>query len=350
MNMEKVKFGVIGAGGIAARRTIPGMLLSEHAELTAVMGPDPDRTEALRKRFGAARSYTSADALLEDPEIQAVYIASPVVCHAQQTKLCADYGKHVLVEKPVAMTADEAEDVLNYCEMKKIKVAAGLMMRYGTQINNMRKAVAEGKLGQIVSGYSQFTAWLPAESGNWRIHKNLAGGGAMMDMGVHTIDLMEYVTGMRITEVASMNETLTFGYDVEDSSTLLLRMENGAQCVVQTNYNIPDEEACWRLEFFGTKGRLLGNTVLGQDDTGSCNALFLNDSRDYDPAQVHSQAEGISLTGKFGNLYTREIDSFCRSLLNDTPLEVPAGQALHIQRVMEAAYRSTRNRTIERID
>jgi len=349
MNMKKVGFGVIGAGGIASRRTIPGMLLSEHAELIAVMGPNKERTEALRSQFNAKRAYASERELLEDTEVEAVYIASPVVCHASQAKLCADYGKHILLEKPIAMTADEAQDVLEYCEKRNVKVAAGLMMRFGTQVNNMRSAVMQGKIGQVVSGYSQFTLWLPKESENWRIRKELAGGGAMMDMGVHTIDLMEYITGMRITEVASMNETVTFDYDVEDSSTLLMRMENGAQCVVQTNFNIPDEEACWRIEFFGTKGRLMGNTVIGQDDTGTCNALFLEKNHDYDPKQVHSEAKGIELTGDFGNLYAREIDSFCRSVLENRPLEVPASQALHIQRVMEAAYKSSRDKTIERL-
>lgn len=347
--MKKIGFGIIGAGGIASRRTIPGLLLSEHAELIAVMGPDMERTEAVREQFGAKRAYISEKELLEDPEVEAVYIASPVVCHAKQAKLCADYGKHILIEKPIAMTADEAEEVLSYCEKRNVKIAAGLMMRFGTQVNNMRDAVLSGKLGQVVSGYSQFTLWLPADSGNWRIHSELAGGGSMMDMGVHTIDLMEYITGMRITDVASMNETITHDYDVEDTSTLLLRMENGAQCVVQTNYNLPDEEACWRIELFGTRGRLLGNTVIGQDDTGTCNALFLENNQDYDPRQVHSEAKGIELSGEFGNLYTREIDSFALSLLENKPLVVPARQALHIQRVMESAYRSSRNRTIEKI-
>lgn len=347
--MGKLGLGVIGSGGIASRRTIPGMLLSNHAQLVALMGPSQERTELLMRNFKAKHAYSNEIDLLKDPEVEAVYIASPVACHARQAKLCADYGKHILLEKPIAMTADEAEEVLNYCERKQVKVAAGLMMRFGTQVNNMRSAVLQGKIGQVVSGYSQFTLWLPKESGNWRINKELAGGGSMMDMGVHTIDLMEYITGMRITDVASMNETITFDYNVEDTSTLLLRMENGAQCVVQTNYNIPDEAACWRMEFFGTRGRLLGDTMIGQDDRGSCNALFLEKNEEYNPQQVHSVEKGIELSGEFGNLYTREIDSFCLSVLNNTPLEVPATQALHIQRVMEAAYKSSREKTIEKV-
>lgn len=345
-NNRKIRFGVIGAGGIASRRTIPGMLLSPYAELTAVMGPDLARTEEVRRRFGAKRAYDSEKALLDDPEVDAVYIASPVIHHARQAMMAADAGKHILLEKPIAMTCEEARNVLEYCDKKGVKVAAGLMMRFGTQVLNMKKAVAEGSIGQVVSAYSQFTLWLPETSGNWRIHKSLAGGGCMMDMGVHTIDLIEYISGMRIVEVAAMNGTITFPYDVEDTSSLLLKLENGAQCVVQTNFNIPDEAAAWRVEFFGTKGRLLGDTMIGQDDKGTVNAFFVKDNNAYNPGQVHNQDKGFMLTGTFGNLYTRETDSFCQSLLDGLPLVAPASQALHIQEVMEAAYRSSREKTI----
>lgn len=337
---KKLRFGVIGCGGIADRRTIPGMMLAEHAELVAVMGPNLERTEAIRRKYNAKRAYTDEAGLLADPEVDAVYIASPVIMHAEQARMAADAGKHILLEKPIAMSCDEGQAVLEYCAARNVRVAAGLMMRFGTHVNNMKRAIAEGKIGQVVSGYSQFTLWLPTEAGNWRLFREKSGGGCMMDMAVHTIDLVEYISGMRVTRVASMNETITFNYDVEDTSTLLLRLENGAQVVVQTNFNIPDEAADWRMEFFGTRGKLIGNTMIGQDDGGTCKALFLEKNSAYDPAQVHSAESGTELTGEFGNLYTREVDSFALSVLNGTPLVAPAEDALHIQRIMEAAYRS----------
>jgi predicted dehydrogenase len=182
--------------------------------------------------------------------------------------------------------------------------------------------------------------WLPPEDGNWRQIKSKAGGGCMMDMGVHCIDLMEYITGQRITHVAAFNETVVFDYNVEDSSTVLMRMENGAQCVVATNFNIPDQAAKWRLEFFGTKGRLMGDTIIGQNDGGKLNAVFLDNIGSYDAAQDHADDEGTFLESGFGNMYTREIESFSNSILHDKPLEVPASDAVHIQNVMEAAYQS----------
>ena len=339
--MKKLRFGILGAGGIADRRTLPGMVLASNAEITAVMEINADHAESLREKYHAKYAYTSAEELVKNPEIDAVYIASPVVFHAAQAKLAADYGKHILLEKPIAMDIQEGEELLAYCKEKGVKVAAGFMMRFGAHIMNMKKTVAEGKIGQVVSGYSQFTLWLPKEAGNWRLSKAKSGGGSLMDMGVHCIDLLEYIIGSRVCEVGAFNDTVVFDYDVEDSSTVLLKMKNGAQCVVQTNFNIPDEVAKWRLEFFGTRGRLLGDTVIGQNDGGTLNAVFLDGVSGYDAAQDHGEMEGQYLEAEFGNMYTREVESFADSVLNDKPLVVPASDALHVQKIIAAAYQSS---------
>lgn len=341
--MEKLRWGVIGCGGIADRRTIPGMMLAKNAELVAVMDVRADAAEKVRAKYGAKRAYTSDEALLNDPEVDAVYIATPIVLHARQARLAADHGKDILIEKPLAMTSAEGREVIAYCHGKGVKIAAGFMMRFGAHVTNMKKAIAEGKIGKVVSGYSQFTLWLPYEEGNWRQIKAKAGGGCMMDMAVHCIDLVEYITGMRVTKVGSFNEKIAFPepqYDVEDTSTVMMRLENGAQVVVQTNFNIPDEASKWRLEFFGTKGRLLGNTIIGQIDGGKLNAVYLEKNLAYNATQTHADDAGIDVPGDFGNMYAREIESFSDSILHHKPLVVPAEDAVHVQEIMELAYRS----------
>jgi predicted dehydrogenase len=348
--MERIRWGVIGAGGIADRRTIPGLLKAENAELVAVMEINNEFAESIRVKYNAKYAYDNEKRLLENPGIDAVYIASPVVFHAKQAIQAADAGKHILIEKPVAMTSKEGKEVLDYCKKKEVLIGAGLMMRFGTHIMTMKRAVAEGKIGTVVSGYSQFTLWLPPEKGNWRQDKSKSGGGCMMDMGVHCIDLIEYITGQRVTHVAAFNETVVFDYDVEDSSTVMMRLGNGAQCVVATNFNIPDEAAKWRLELFGTKGRLMGDTIIGQNDGGKLNAVFLDNVGAYDAVQDHADDDGIFLAGDFGNMYTREITSFSDSILNNKPLEAPASDAVHIQNIMEAAYRSNNELKIIKID
>ena len=338
--MKKIRWGVIGAGGIADRRTIPGMMLCSNAELTAVMEINTELAEKCREKWNCPRAYISEKELLADPEIDAVYIASPVVLHARQAMMAADAGKHILIEKPLAMTSEEGKKVLDYCEERGVQVAAGLMMRFGSYVQEMKKAIAEGKIGRPVSAYSQFTCRYPDMPGVWRQSKKAGGGGAMMDMGVHTIDLMQYVLGSKVKQVAAFQDTLSFRYEVEDSSMVMMRMENGTQCVVQSNFNIPDEASKWRLEFFGDQGRLIGENVVGQVDGGTLDALFLGPQGGYDAVQDAKDAVGEHIEVEFGNLYQREIESFCNSLLTGAPLEVPAADAVQVQRVMEAAYLS----------
>lgn len=127
---------------------------------------------------------------------------------------------------------------------------------------------------------------------------------------------------------------------------VLLRLENGAQCVVQSNFNIPDAAAKWRVEIFGDQGRLVGENVIGQIDGGSLDALFCGDQGAYDAQQDTQNVTGEKIDVEFGNMYTREIESFGNSILNGTPLEVPASDAVYVQRVMEAAYRANDEKTV----
>ena len=337
---QKVRWGVIGAGGIADRRTIPGMMLCDNAELVAVMEINQELAEKCRAKWGCKKAYDSEAALLADPEIDAVYIASPVFLHAKQAIAAADAGKHILIEKPLAMTSEEGQKVIAYCKEKGVLIAAGLMMRFGAYVRAMKKAVAEGKIGRPVSAYAQFTCWYPDMPGAWRQKKANGAGGAMMDMGVHCIDLLQYILGSKVKDVAAFHDTLSFQYEVEDSSTVLLRMENGTQCVVQSNFNIPDDAAKWRIELFGDQGRLIGDTVIGQVDGGTLDAMFLGEQGGYDAQQDKKDGAREQIKVEFGNMYAREVASFSNSILTGAPVEVPAEEAVQVQRVMEAAYRS----------
>ena len=177
--------------------------------------------------------------------------------------------------------------------------------------------------------------------GNWRQKKASGGGGSLTDMGVHMIDLVHYVTGSKTRQVSAFHDTLTFNYEVEDSSNVLLRLENGALCTIQTNFNIPDPVAKWRFELFGTRGRLVGNDVVGQVDAGSIDEMYVESVGGYDAQQSgDNRAEALTITGEYGDLYQREVASFCDSLLHNKPFTVDARDAVLVQRVIEAAYRS----------
>ena len=213
--MKKLRWGVIGAGGIADRRTIPGMMLAENAELIAVMDINAEQVEKIRQKYGAKRGYTKEEDLLADPEVDAVYIATPIVLHAKQAKLAADYGKDILIEKPLAMTSDEGQAVIDYCERKGVKIAAGFMMRFGSHVMSMKKAIAEGKIGKIAAVNAEYVQeWLIDELGVpgegttklsvWRADPAVSGiSNCVGDIGTHIENSVHYLTDLNIKRLAA---------------------------------------------------------------------------------------------------------------------------------------------------
>ena len=338
--MRKVKWGVIGAGGIADRRTIPGMLLADNAELYAVSEINMELAEKLREKHGAKKAYDNYQALLADPEVEAVYIATPVVFHKEQAIAAARAKKHILIEKPVAFTVEDGEEVKRACEEEGVKIAVGLMMRFHSYHQAMKNIIAEGKLGQVVSCRGQLTCWYPKMENNWRQKKATAGGGALVDMGVHCIDLIQYITGSKAKKVAAFSGNKTFGYEVDDSSSTLFELENGAYAYVDANFNIPDAAAKCRLEIYGTKGSMLAEGTIGQVEGGKLDVVLSDDTLAYDATQDRNDVSPVDIEVTFGNMYTKEVESFSNSILNDTPIEVPIDDALYVQRVMNSAYES----------
>jgi len=340
--MKKVKWGVIGAGGIADRRTIPGMMLAKNAELVAVMEINMELAEKLRAKYNAKRAYDNYKDLIADPEVECVYIASPVTNHLEQVLAAAAAKKHILCEKPIALSIEECNAAQKACEEAGILAATGFMMRYHAFHQQIKQLIADGKIGKVHSARAQLTCWYPEIEGAWRQKKALSGGGALIDMGVHCIDLIEYITGGKTVKTAAFNDTKTFSYDVDDSSSVLIKLDNGVTGYVESNFNIPDEAAFCRMEFYGTKGSILCEGTIGQVEGGTVKAVFANDDAGYAAAQNRDQSGAVMLEADLsGNMYTKEIESFSDSILNGTPVQVPLTDAIHIQKVVTAAYKAS---------
>ncbi|MHB1151534.1 MAG: Gfo/Idh/MocA family protein [Eubacteriales bacterium] len=345
---DTVRWGVIGAGGIADRRTIPGMQLAGNAVLTAVMETGEAAAEKLRVKYGALRAYTDWRALLDDDSVDAVYIASPVMYHEEQAIAAAEAGKHILLEKPAALTSAGCRRIMEACDKNRIIAVAGFMMRYHACHMKMKELIASGALGQIVSGRAQLTCWYPETEGAWRQRKQLSGGGALMDLGIHCIDLIEYITGSKTADLCGFTDTRTFTYDADDSSDLLIKLENGAVAYIDSHFNIPDDAAFCRLEIYGTGGSMTAEGTIGQNEAGSVKVV-LSDTGFYDPQQNRIRRdtrsfmlEPASLPG-FGNMYTKEIESVGHSILLGEPVKIPLSDALHVQDLIEAAYKQKTN-------
>lgn len=337
----KVKWGVLGAAGIADRRTLPGMMLANNAELVAVMEINKELAEKIRAKYNAKKAYDNVDDLINDEEIEAIYIASPVIFHKEQAIKAAKAKKHILVEKPLALTVQEGMEVLEVCRDNGVLVAAGLMMRYHAYHQKMKEIVESGRLGKVVSCRAQLTCWYPDMPGNWRQKKSTSGGGALMDMGVHCIDLIQYITGGKATKIAGLIGTKTFKYEVEDSSSVIFELDNGAFCYVDSNFNIPDAAARGRFEIYGTKGSMLAEGTISQVEGGKLDVVLSDDSLAYDAQQDRVDVSTVDIEVEFGNMYTKQIESFSNSILNGSKIEVPVEDAIQVQSLIEAAYESS---------
>ena len=162
-----------------------------------------------------------------------------------------------------------------------------------------------------------------------------------MDMGIHCIDLLQFISGAKIKRVFAITSTQTFSYDVEDSASVLLAFDSGAHGYIDVNFNIPDNAAECRLEIYGTKGSLRASGTIGQVEGGKL-LLITSEDAGYSAIQNRSQQGARLVDVTFGNLYEKEITSFGNSILNGTAVEVPALDALAAQKIVECAYKSSR--------
>ncbi|MBO4940958.1 MAG: Gfo/Idh/MocA family oxidoreductase [Clostridia bacterium] len=347
--MNKVKWGVIGCGGIADRRTLPSMMLADNVELIAVMDTNKEAAERCKEKYNAKYAFDNYEELLALDEIQAVYIASPVFCHKEQAFAAAKAKKHILIEKPMALTSEESVEILDACKKEGVKLGVGLMMRFAAYHQEMKKLVSEGKLGDIVSMRAQLTCWYPDIPGNWRQNKDLSGGGALMDMGIHCIDLLQYITGLKAVEVTGFAGTQTFSYNADDSSAIVMKMDNGAFAVVDANFNIPDAAAKCKLEIYGTKGSIMAEGTISQVEGGKVSVLISDDSLGYDAAQNRDELVPVKLDVELGNMYTKEVESFGNAVLNGTKPEITGEDGINVQRIVESAYKASETKIISEL-
>lgn len=338
--MKKIKWGIIGCGGIADRRTLPGMMLAENAVPVAVMDADLAVAERVKEKYGASYAFDNYEAVLALDEIDAVYIASPVFAHKEQALAAVKAKKHILLEKPLGLTLADSLEIIEACEAAGVKLGVGLMMRYHAYHQEIKKIIAEGKIGDIVSMRAQFTCWYPKMENCWRQEKSLSGGGALMDMGIHCIDLLQYISGLNAVECTGYAHNQTFGYNVDDSAAVVMKMENGALAFVDSNFNIPDAAAKCPLEFYGTKGSIIATGTLGQDEAGTVEVMTAGDDTGYDAQQQRSLVKATNLTVTFGNMYTKEIEAFSNAIINDTEPPVSGKNTILVQRIIDAIYQN----------
>ena len=252
-----IKWGLVGCGDIAGKRVAPAIQSQKDSELFSVMSPHPDEVETFKSLHLIEKGFTTLDAMLADEEISAVYVATPVFLHYDAALSALSTGKHVLVEKPMAMTVKECKALVNEAEKNRVKLGVAYYRRFFPTVIEARRLISEGVIGDVVFADIQFHSWYDPKKEDpkyWRVVRSKGGGGPLWDMGAHKLDLLIWMLGMPVG-VSGTLKTLVHSYETEDSCTAALELESGAFVNASFHWN----SAVWtdRFEILGTKGKLI---------------------------------------------------------------------------------------------
>lgn len=344
--MKHLKVGIIGAGAISHEHVV-GINQHPHASVVAVAELDDTRRQQFAGRYHIPRQYASAEQLIAAPDIDAVTIAIPNKFHAPITIAALQAGKHVLLEKPFARNIHEAQQVADVAQRCGMVFMLGLNNRYRRETQIIRSLVKQGLLGEI---YHIKTRWMRRTGipklGTWFSCKELSGGGVLLDIGVHMLDLAMFladnfnpqaVNGSVYTKFGNrklgegdwgQSTPVTRPFDVEDFATASIRMAGGLTISLDVSWAIHQEsEANQQVELFGTDA---GATIFPTARV----TQYQSATSDYVISEPKTTSIDVPSCCRFANW----IDAIMGTQKPLCTLE----QALVVQRVLDAIYESAR--------
>ncbi len=302
---DRLGWCVVGCGWVARDYVLPAIIASRNGRLAAVC----DRSDAaLSQVSGDPFRTTDLAAAVSAPGVSAVYVATPNHAHRTVVEAAATAGKHVLCEKPMAATAADARAMVAACDRAGVTYATAYDQRFHAAHRQLARLVAAGKLGTVTQARVHYACWLPPDwaADNWRADPARAGGGAVIDLAPHGLDLLEVVLGDEWAELHALTQRRVHAYPVDDGGVLMGRMKSGALATLHVGYNCPDAYPRRTLELIGTAARTVCVDTMGQTPggtltltaaaTGSDTAVSLDDDRSPFLVQVEAFADAL-LTG-----------------------------------------------------
>ncbi len=248
-------WGIIGTGGIAGNAMAPAInALGSEGFLAAAVSRDRGRADAFAAKHGARRAYTDYQEMLADRAVDIVYIATPNALHAEQALAAAGAGKHVLCDKPLALTVAEARRVVEAFARAGLRLGTNFQTRHHTAFVEAKRLLDERAIGEVILVQVEASAGAAPLRG-WRTDPGLAGVGATNNIAVHPYDLLRYLLGSEVREVTAMTD-VGRSADLEVMVLALLRFQSGALAYVNANQKVPHHQP--DIAIYGTQGRILG--------------------------------------------------------------------------------------------
>ena len=254
--MATLRWGILGCGDVAEYKGGPPLYSVDDSELIAVMRRDRAKAEDFAERHGAKRVYTDVGELLADDALNAIYVATPPYLHCEQTVRVAEAGKHVFCEKPMAMTVEECQRMVDACRDAGVTLMLAYYRNFYPNIVKMKALMSEGAIGEVVLAKVNHTGFYNPnrhDLSSWRVDPKISGGGVLMDLGSHRISLLQYLMG-DVESVQGYAETVHLDIEVDDSTVFTLRFESGVHAVANINWNVG--VSIDDVEVYGTEGCL----------------------------------------------------------------------------------------------
>jgi len=345
-----LRVGIIGTGGISGVHC-SGYVKSGMAEVYALADVHAESLSrrAAEQKVPAERCFADYRRLLRLKELDAVSICTPNRFHARQSIDALRAGKHVLCEKPMAMNARQAQQMVDEADKAKRKLQIGLNHRFRNDAQFVRKLVADGRLGRIY--YARCQAIRRRGVPSWGVFGQIdkQGGGGLIDIGVHQIDLTWWLMGGPRPVSVSGQTYQTIGpepghvgifgrwdhttYTVEDFACGLVRFEGGATMSIECSFNVNLDRSREGCNIVGDRGGAsLGPLAVQIEMNGHLTDCTPNNIDDVDRG-----LGGLAL-----GLHEKEVVAFCESILVDKPVAVPASEAIWTQKIIDGIYRSSK--------
>jgi len=261
------RWGIVGASTIA-REWVIGAIRATGGEVASVMSSNADRARTYAAENGIPKAVSSLEAIVDDRNVDAVYISTTNDLHSQQTLAAARAGKHVLCEKPLALSLDDAKEMVAACKAAGVVMGTNHHLRNAGTHRAMRDAIAAGRIGKPLSARVFHAVFLPPHLQGWRIDRPEAGGGVILDITVHDADTLRFVLGDNPAEVIAVSQQGGMASaGLEDAVMGVMRFRSGL--LAQFHDGFTTRFAGTGFEVHGTEGSLIGRDVMTQRPVGT---------------------------------------------------------------------------------
>jgi predicted dehydrogenase len=260
MTQNVLRWGIIGCGQVVEKKSGPSLEQSEGSTIVAVMRRNAEKAKEYAARHKVPLATNNAAELVESPDVDIVYVATPPSSHAEYTKLAARAGKHVLVEKPMAMNAQQGREMIETCKQAGVKLFVAYYRRFHLHVQKMRELIRNGTIGTPVQAFIDKAAPL-GNAPDWKETAEISGGGYFVDIVSHRIDALIYLLGSpkeSFGVATSYNPEKT----VEDTVSLCVHFESRAQGVVTGDFY--SGRKADRFDIIGTRGSIRTDFFDGQ--------------------------------------------------------------------------------------